>query len=161
MPINLVSVQVFFFTYSFICLFILTSLLEYICFTMICQFLLYNKVNQLYRYIYPHIPSLLHLPPTLPIPPLQVDTKNQADLPVLCGCFPLAIFFFFPYQLSILYTSVYTCQSQSPNSAHHHPHPTVVFPPWCPYVCSLHLCLCFCPGNWIICTIFLGSTYMH
>ena len=28
-------------------------LLEYSCFTMLCQFLLYNKVNQLYVYIYP------------------------------------------------------------------------------------------------------------
>ena len=46
------------------------SLLEYNCFTMVCQFVLYNKVNQLYVYIYPHIPSLLRLPPTLPIPPL-------------------------------------------------------------------------------------------
>ena len=60
---------------------------------MVCQFLLYNKVNQLYIYIYPHISSLLHLPPTLPIPPLQVVTKHPADLPVLCGCFPLAIYF--------------------------------------------------------------------
>ena len=33
------------------------------------------------------------------------------------------------------------------------------FPPWCPYVCSLLLCLYFCPANWFICTIFLGSTY--
>ena len=41
-------------------LFFLTSLLEYNCFTMVCQFLLYNKVNQLY--ICPHISSLLHLP---------------------------------------------------------------------------------------------------
>ena len=68
------------------------------------------------------------------------------------------LFFFNPS--SILYTSVYTCQSQSPNSSHHHPHPTAVFPPWCPYVCSLHLCLNFCPANQFICTIFLGSTYM-
>ena len=58
---------------------------------MVCQFLLYNKVNQLYIYIYPHI----HLPPTLPIPPLWVVTKHRADLPVLCGCFPLAIYFTF------------------------------------------------------------------
>ena len=42
-------------------------------------------------YIGPHTSSLLRLPPTLPIPPLQVVTKHQADLPVLCGCFPLAI----------------------------------------------------------------------
>ena len=47
-----------------------TSLLEYNCFTMVGYFLLYNKVNQLYVYIYPHISSLLRLPPTLPIPPL-------------------------------------------------------------------------------------------
>ena len=64
---------------------------------MVCQFLLYNKVNQLYIYIYiyPHISSLLRLPPTLPIPPLQVVTEHRADLPVLCGCFPLAIYFTF------------------------------------------------------------------
>ena len=60
---------------------------------MVCQFLLYNKVNQLYIYIYPRIYSLLRLPPTLPIPPLQVVTKHRADLPVLCSCFPLAIYF--------------------------------------------------------------------
>ena len=60
---------------------------------MVCQFLLYNKVNQLY--IYSHISSLLCLPPTLPIPPLQVVTKHRGDLPVLCGCFPLAIYFTF------------------------------------------------------------------
>ena len=82
----------FFFFYYFI---FLTSLLEYDCFTMLCQFLLYNKVNQLYVYIYPHIPSLLHLPSTLPIPPLKVDTTHRADLPVLCSCFPLAIYFTF------------------------------------------------------------------
>ena len=55
--------------YLFIYLFI-ASLLEYNCFTMVCQFLLYNKVSQLYIYIYRHISSLLHLPPTLPIPSL-------------------------------------------------------------------------------------------
>ena len=62
---------------------------------MLCQFLLYNKVKQLYVYIYPHIPSLLSFPPTLPIPPLQVVTKHQADLPVLCSSFPLAFHFTF------------------------------------------------------------------
>ena len=72
-----------------------TSLLQYNCFTMVCQFLLYNKVSQLYIYIYHHISFLLCLPPTLPIPPLQVVTKHRADLPVLCGCFPLAIYFTF------------------------------------------------------------------
>ena len=83
--------------------FFLTSLLEYNCFTMLCQFLLYNKVNQLYVYIYPHIPSLLHLPPTLPIPALQVDTKHLADLPVLCSCFPLAIYLTFGSKIDSYY----------------------------------------------------------
>ena len=69
--------------------------------------------------------------------------------------------FFIFNQSSILYTSVYTCQSQSPNSAHHHPLCTAVFPPCCPYICSLHLCLNFCPANRFICTISLGSTYMR
>ena len=62
---------------------------------MVCYFLLYNKVNQLYAYVYPQVPSLLHLPPTLPISPLQVVTKHGADLPVLCGFFPRAIYFTF------------------------------------------------------------------
>ena len=83
------------FLFVFVCLFVFTSLLGYKCFTVLSQFLLYNKVNQLFVYIYPHIPSLLSLPHTLPIPPLQVDTKHQADLPVLCSCFPLAIYFIF------------------------------------------------------------------
>ena len=46
--------------------FFLTSLLEYNCFTMVCYFLLYNKVNQLYIYICSPISSLLHLPPSHP-----------------------------------------------------------------------------------------------
>ena len=46
--------------------FFLTSLLEYNCLTMMCQFLLYNKVSQLYIYICSHISSLLCLPPSLP-----------------------------------------------------------------------------------------------
>ena len=36
--------------------------------------------------------------------------------------------------------------------------------PWADYLppsTSLHLCLNFCPANWLICTIFLRSTYMH
>ena len=32
------------------------------------------------------------------------------------------------------------------------------FPPRCPYVCSLPLCLYFCFANRFICTIFLDST---
>ena len=101
---------------------------------MVCQFLLYNKVNQLYISIYPHIPSLLRLPPTLPIPPVQVDTKHRADLPVLCGCFPLAICFTFG--------SVYMSMPLShfvPAYPSHSP---------CPQVHSLRLRLYSCPAPW-------------
>ena len=51
-------------------LFFFKSLLEYNCFTVLCYFLLHNKANQPYAYICPHIPSLLSLPPIVPIPPL-------------------------------------------------------------------------------------------
>ena len=121
--------------------FFLTSLLEYNCFTMVCSFLLYNQVNQLYIYIYPHISSLLHLPPTLPIPPLQVDTKPRADLPVLCGCFPLAIYFAFG--------SVYMSMPLSHFvSAYPSPSP-------CPHIHSLCLRLYSCPAPRFFRTIFL------
>ena len=105
--------------------FFLTSLLEYNCFTMLCQFLLYNKVNQLYVYIYPHIPSFLCLPATLPIPPLQVVTEYLADLPVRCSCFPLAIYFTFG--------SVYMSMPLS------HFVQAYPFPSLCPQVHSLRL----------------------
>ena len=39
--------------------------------------------------------------------------------------------------------------------------PPSFFPPWCPYIYSLLLCLYFCFANKIIYTIFLDSTYLH
>ena len=116
---------------------------------MVCQFLLYNKVNQLYIYIYPHIPSLLRLPPPT-IPPLQVVTKHQADLPVLCSCFPLAIYFTFG--------SVYMSMPLSDFV------PAYPSPSPCPQVHSLCLHLYSCPAPRFIRTIFsfffLDSIYM-
>ena len=98
-------------------------------------------MNQLYVYIYPHIPSLLHLPPTLPIPPFWVVTKHQADLPVLCSCFPLAICFTF----GSVYMSMLLC----------HFVPAYPSPPTpCPQVHSLCLCLYSCPAPRFIRTIF-------
>ena len=128
-------------------LFFLTPLLEYNCFTMLCQFLLYNKVNQLYVYLYPHIPSLLHFPPTLPIPPLQVVTKHQADLPVLCGCFPLAMYFTFGsvYKSMPLSHFVPAYPSSSP----------------CPQVHSLHLHLYSCPAPRFFRTIFFFRFHIY
>ena len=54
-----------------------------------------HQSEQPYAYIGPHIPSLLSLRPILPIPPVYVIAKHQADLPVLCCCFPLANYFTF------------------------------------------------------------------
>ena len=127
-------------SYSYYFLFFLTSLLEYNCFTMVCQFLLYNKVTQLYIHIYPHISSLLRLPPILPIPHLQVVTKHRVDLPVLCGCFPLAIYFTFG--------SIYKSMPLS------HFVPAYASPSPCPQVHSLHLCLYSCPAPRFFRTIF-------
>ena len=71
------------------------------------------------------------------------------------------ILFFFIQQVLISYLFyTYQCIHVNPNlPIHHTTNPT--FPPWCPYVCSLHLCLYFCLANQFICTIFLDSTYMH
>ena len=99
---------------------------------MMCQFLLYNKVNQLYIYIHPHVSSLLRLPPILPIPPLQGVTKHRADLPVLCGCFPLAI--------SFTFGSVYMSMPLS------HFVPAYPSTSPCPQVHSLRLRLYSCPA---------------
>ena len=126
---------------------LLTSLLKYNCFTVLCQFLLYNKVNKLYAYIYPHIPSLLRLPPTLLITPLQVVAKPRADVPVPCSCFPLASYFTFG--------SVYMSVLLS------HFVPAYPSPSPCPQVHSLCLCLYSCPAPRFIRTIFfLDSIYM-
>ena len=114
---------------------------------MVCSFLLYNKVNQLYIYIYPHIPSLLHLPPTLPIPPLQVVTKHRPDLPVLCSCFPLAIYFTFG--------SIYKSMTFSHFFRFHFPFPMTSSP----FSTSVSLFLS-CPQVHQNIFLFLDSIYM-
>ena len=116
---------------------------------MVCQFLLYNKVNQLYVYLYPHIPFLLCLPLTLPIPPLQVVTKHRAELPVLCSCFPLDIY--------CTFGSVYMSMPLS------HFIPAYPSPSPCPQVHSLHLSLYSCPAPRFVRTILfflLDSIYI-
>ena len=137
-------------SFLFFILIFLTSLLEYNCFTMVCQFLLYNKVNQLYIYIYPHISSLLRLLPILPISPFQVVTKHQADLPVLCSCLPLAIYFTFG--------SVYMSMPLS------HSVPAYPSPSPCPQVHSLRLRLYSCLAPRFFRTFYyyyyLDSIYM-
>ena len=111
----------------------LTSLLEYKCFTAVCQFRSTTKrISHTYTHVPISPPSHISLPPTLPIPPLQAVTKHRADLPVLCGCFPLAIYFMFG--------SVYMSMPLS------HFVPAYSPPSPCPQVHSLHLHLYSCPA---------------
>ena len=117
-----------------------------------CQFLLYNIMNQLYINIYIQ-PSILTFPSTFPIPPLQVITEHQAELPVYSS-FLLAIYFahgsvsmsmllskFVPLSLpccvhkSILYICVSILALQIGSSV-----PFFLFPH---YVLIYDICFCF------------------
>ena len=113
---------------------------------MLCYFLLYNKVNQLYVYVYPHIPSLLVLPLTLPLPPLQVVTKRRVDIPMLCSSLPLAIHFTFGNVYVSMLLSNFV---------------PIPLPPLCPQVRSLHLHLYSFPASRCISIIFLDYIYMR
>ena len=97
------------FTSDFSCIaFFLTSLLEYNCFTVLCQFLLYNKVNQLYIYIYPDISSLLvSLPPSLSHPSMWSQSTELISL-----CYAAA-----SHQPSILHLVVHICPCHSLTSS--------------------------------------------
>ena len=80
-----------------------TFLLGYNCFTMLCQFLLYNKVNRLYAYIYPHI-----LPPCILPPSLSHPSRWSQSTELISLCYTAA-----SHQLSILHLVVYICQCYS------------------------------------------------
>ena len=108
-------------------------------FTLLCSFLLYNKVDQVYVYICPLLLEPLSHSPSHPLGHLE----NWAELPVPHSSFPLAMHHSVcaPVMLSRLIP----------------PSPS---PLPCPQVCSRHLCLYFCPANRFINTIFLDSIYM-
>ena len=106
--------------------------LEYSCFKMLCSFLPYGEVNQLYVYISPL--SWISFPFKSP------HSTEQSSLCYAVGS----------HQLSISYIAaiVHICQSQFSQFI------PLPFPPWYPYVCSLYLCLYFFFANWFICNIF-------
>ena len=94
---------------------------------------------------------------------IMVNLKNNISGIVKWLFFNVSFFFF----LFLINHPFYThqCIHVNPNLPIHHTTTTTTtpaaFPPWCPYVCSLHLCLNFCPAYRFICTIFLGSIYMR
>ena len=77
-------------------IFFLASLLEYNCFTMVCQFLLYNKVYT-YTYIPISLPSCVSLPPSLSHPSRWSQSTKLISL-----CYAAA-----SHQLSIFHLVVY------------------------------------------------------
>ena len=86
----------------------LTSLLEYNFFTMVCQFLLYNKVNN-YTYTYIPIfpPSCIYLPPSLSHPSRWTQSTELISL-----CYATA-----SHQLSVLHLVVNICPCHSLTSS--------------------------------------------
>ena len=127
--------------------------------TILCQFLLYIKVNQLYVcvcvcvcvcmciYIYTHLPSLLDLPPIHPHP-THLSQHRAWTFPVIySGSHQV---------LTVLLMVVYICQSRSPSLSHLLPLPSPISTH--PFSVSTFLSY---PANRYICTIFLHSPYMH
>ena len=102
----------------------------------------------------------IHISPLFLFPSRLSHHRALNRVPELYSRFSLAICFILSVYVCIcvyIYNSinsVYVCQSQFSNPFH------LPFPPWCPYICSLHLSLYFCFPNKIIYIIFLYSTYM-
>ena len=68
----------------------MTENIAHTCFTLLCEFLLCHELNQLYVYTY----RLPFEPPShASVPPLQIITGPQTELPLLHTSFPLAICF--------------------------------------------------------------------
>ena len=124
-------------------LFFLTSLLEYNCFTMLCQFLLYNKVKQLYVYIYPYIPS--------PSPSLSHPSRWSQSTQLISLCYAAA-----SHQLSVLNLVVYICQCHTLTSSQLNNPPSNVLKSIL-YVCVFILVL---PQGSSQTFFFLHSIYM-
>ena len=124
-----------------LCKHVLISLSEYNCFKMLCQFLLSNKVNHLYVYIYPHIPSL---PPSLSHP-----SRSSQSTELISLCYVAA----FPRDIYLEFGSVYMSMLLSL-------HPSFPLPTLSPQVHSLCLHNYSCPDTRFISTVFFQIPYI-
>ena len=115
----------------------LKFVLECSCFTMLCEFLLQSKMNQLMQ---TYFPSFLDF--------LLIQVTQRIDWSALCCRVG-------SHYLSLLYvvSIVQIHQFQSPNSSY------APFHPWYPYICSPRLCLYFCFVNKIVYTNLQGQRF--
>ena len=114
--------------------------LEYNCLAMLYYFLLYNKVDQLYVYIY-----------SFPLePPAQnpLHSARSSQNPELSSLGYIAVL----HKLSILHIIVYICQCYPPNLSHPLLFPPTVFT----YLFSIS-CLYSCPAKYIYIYIYMES----
>ena len=78
--------------------------LEYSCLVMLCWFLLYNSVKQLYVHVYPLPLGPPSHPPSCPSGPSQSAVLSLCAESLCCAaCF---------HWLSVLYMAVYICQAR-------------------------------------------------
>ena len=114
--------------------------MEYNCFTMLCYSLLYNKVNQLYGYIYP-----FPLEPTS-TPSNRSRSSQSTKLSFLCYTAVSTSSFTYYHVHMLILISQFIPPSPSPL--------------W-PQVCSLCPCVYSCPAERLISTIFPDYIYTY
>ena len=78
---------------------------------MVCQSLLYNKVNQLYIYTYPHISSLLRLPPSHPPYPTPLGGHKAPSLSPCAMRLLATSYLFYIWQCIYVHTTLSLCPS--------------------------------------------------
>ena len=91
-----VSCRALFFLFNF--------LLVYSCFAMLCSFLLYSKVKQIYIHTHTHT----HIYPFLFLnfPPIQVTKEHWVEFPVLYSKFSLVMFLHFCFFFGFCHENV-------------------------------------------------------
>ena len=108
--------------------------MQYNCFTMLCWFLLYNSINQLYVYIGPSPPFWASLPP----PPISSPGSSQSSkLNLLCYTqLPTSHLFYTLFSHSVMSNSFWPhglqhtrlpCPSPSPRDCSN----SCLLSPWC------------------------------